>query len=140
MYGHLRPSLLHQCPSGGVYGLPVAATYQVLNHTVSVSYPCTLCGQRFAHTLCPTGLATTPVPITRTPPPTWLPVLKAVVSAECPACGLAINLSDTIANDPEASERERVAAEEFGNGVAVVGGIALLFVGLAWLAGQSKPA
>lgn len=138
MYGLLPQQLWHQCASGGSRWLAVQTIHEALCHTVALSYPCPTCGQRVAQPTCSTGHATAAVPITRTPPPSWLPIVKAVVSAECPACGLAINISDTIANNPEASERERIAAEEFSNGVAVVGGIALLFIGLSWLASRPR--
>lgn len=140
MYGHTYRSVLHQCGCGQWYSLPIEATYQTQGHLVEISYPCAVCRKRVANAICASGQTTQLLPVVRTPPPAWLPILKAVVSAECPLCGVAINLADTVANDPEASARERIAAEEFSNGVAVAGGIGLLFLGLSLLAGQSRPA
>lgn len=140
MHGHLPQLIWHQCASGGARWLAVEAVHTALNHAVAISSPCPGCGQRLAQLACPHGDGALPAPITRTPPPSWLPIVKAVVSAECPACRLAIDISDTIANDPAATERERAVAAEFSSGMTVIGGVALLFLGLSWMAGRSRPA
>ncbi len=137
MYSRFPQAMLHQC-GGQPQWLPVAAAYEVVGHVTAISHPCPACGRRLAQPICPTGRVTAPVRITRTPPPSWLPVLKAVVSAECPACGLVLDISDTIANDPEFSAKERAAAERFSTEVAVIGGVALAVIGLSWLVSRLR--
>lgn len=138
MYSSIPRFMWHQCASGAVRWLALEASHAALTHVVDISSPCPGCGQRLAQLSCSNGSAMTPVPITRTAPPSWLPIVKAVVSAECPACGLVIDIANTIANDPSATEAERMAAKEFSDGVTVIGGIALFFLGLSWMTSRSR--
>ncbi len=137
---YLSPPMMHQCLRGGLQWLSMAAVHEAVGHRVAISQPCPFCGQRLALHACPVGLVTTPVLVIRSKPVPWLPILKTIVSAECPACGVAIDVCDVIANDPQATPEERAAASGISAGVAVVGGIFLVGTLAAWLAGRSRAA
>lgn len=131
MFGNVYRQILHQCVQGGVQFIAVEATHEILGHVVDISYQCPSCGQRATQATCPVNGTTGLTSIQRTPPPSWLPVLKAVVKVECPVCRVAIDVADTIANDPQASAQERKAAGEFSTGATILGCLALLVVGIS---------
>ena len=134
MFRNVYRQILHQCMQGGVQFLAVEATHEALGHVVDISYQCKSCGQRATQATCPVNGTTGLTSVQRTPPPSWLPVLKAVVKVECPACRAAIDIADTIANDPQASAQERKPADEFSTGATILGCLALLVIGISAIA------
>jgi len=122
--------VLHVCPSdGGIYSLPLLGSCVQAGAELGIIGPCSLCGYPWVEHRCSATGQASWLPVERKAPPPWFPVLKAVVSASCPACGAVIDMANTIANNPLATETERQAAISFRNG-ALVFGTGLLALGI----------
>lgn len=117
--------------------LPVAAELLVNDQPVGLTHNCQTCGQCYVEHQCAGTWGATLLPVVRKPPPSWLPILQATVTATCPTCGLVINLADFVASDQAASEQEKAAAETFKTGALAVGAVMLGIAALAWANGDS---
>ena len=141
-YASALGSVLHVCGGRQVW-LRVAAQLLVGHDVVPLTEPCECCGQRFVQHACAgTGHAghASLLPVVRQSPPAWLPILEATVRAACPQCGIAMDLADTIANDPAASAREQEVAAEFKKGAMALGVVVIGLAALNWAAGDSTEA
>lgn len=134
MYWNHPLPVYHTCPStNGGQLLPIIARYLVGEQMVGLTDKCPTCQQHQLTHICPVSGQATLLPVMRQAPPSWLPILKATVTATCPTCGAVINLADTVANDPEATARERAAATTFRNGALAVGAALVAVRALVWI-------
>lgn len=124
-----QSQIMHWCATGSQYFLPIVAQYQVGDMTVGLTSRCSGCGQHQVQHYCAQTRSVAVLPVVRQAPPSWFPLVKATVTATCPACGWVADLADTVANDPEATASEQEAARAFRDGALAVGGL-LLAVGL----------
>ena len=127
-------TVYHLCPSANCWQLlPIIASYLVDEQNVGLTDKCPTCQQHQLEHVCQVSGQTALLPVTRQAPPPWLPILKATVTAACPTCGAAINLADTVANDPAATASERAAAATFRNGALAVGAALVAVRAAVWI-------
>ena len=130
----LLPAAYHFCPSANRWQVvPAIASYLVNGQSARLTQKCPTCNQHQIEHVCPVSGQVTFLPVTRQAPPSWLPILQATVTAVCPTCGAVTDLANTVANDPEATERERAAAAAFRDGALVVGALLVALRAVVWI-------
>ncbi len=128
----LLETLAHSCKGMFVW-LPVVEQLTFSTQTVRLSGKCQYCDQQFVEHVCPGTGERQLLPVVRQAPPAWFPILQATVRSACPACGLVMDLADTVANDPAATAQERQIAAEFKKSAVTVGAIGLALTALSWV-------